>query len=407
MSDDEQRVRINLRVNKKIKIAFDEEIRDTFGKLSPYAGIELERELQFFLDRGDIADLRTAVEKLDYRSGTPTREEKIRSLERSQTTAIGYRVAKNIREEIMAVSNKDFRSPGRLIESIMHRYVTEGSALQRLIKRLREISSGQTEDKSRTSVGAIERRTQTIAAQLSHPDRIAFDLPDFDRAVEAADGISPSKHVRETYIPRVLDELGFTWDPKNPGRFIDQEQHSLEDVRDPTTKPYYLMDRADKRAAIKLEAYRSTNGTRSGIIKVPDAVAALEGRPQRTTVNSMMREIATSSPGYKFRSNSGKMKIDPVLVIDNPTQNLDVIAVEHTIDGWVEKAARNVREFCEESGMDVDNIPDPVLENKIAKTRYPDLLDDTNREYRNAPKYITEEDRIRVLKEHERIAKTR
>ena len=396
MRDEVGRVRVNLRVDEGIKTAFDEEIMETFGKLSPYAGIELERELRLFLDQGDIADLCAVVDDLDGTFGDRDSKEKIREFERGETTTVGYRVAEHIREEIIAVSNDDFRDPGRLIESVMYRYVTDGNAIRRLSRKLRRLSDGLDSDEDE-SMGAKERRTQTIAAQLDEPGRIAFDLADFERAVEAAKGIGWSDYVRDEYLPRVLDELGFTWDSENPGRFIDPACHDLPSVRDPTRKPYYLMDRDDKRLAIKVAAYRTSKGRQWGTFTVEDAVDTLEGRVRKTTIRPLMREIADSSPGYEFNRKAEKMRVRPKEVRDNPRENLGVIAIEHTIDNWVESAAKAVQEFCDEHDVEIDDVPNAVLDNKIATARYPDLLTGSSRDHRSPPDYITEEDRDLVL----------
>lgn len=396
MSDDIGRVRVNLRIDAGLKNAFDEKIRETFGRLSPYAGIELERELRLFLDRGDITELYTSITDLEAASETQECKEKIQEFERTETTTIGYRVHRDIREEIMTVSDEYVRSPGQLVESLMYRYITQGSVIERLSRKLTELSEERDESDDQ-SIGATQRRTQTIASELDEPGRIAFDLADFEQAVGAAEGIGWSDYVRNEYVPRVLDELGFTWDPQNVDGFIDPECYQVPCTRDPTKKPYYLMDQRDKRLAIKVAAYRASKRHQGVLFDIIDAIDTLNGRPRKTTVRQLMREIANSSPGYGFRRSDGKMKVEEKEVRENPSENLDVIAIEHTFGNWIESATEAVQEFCDEQSIEVDDLPQNVLNKKIGMAKYPDVLAKTTHVERNPSDYITTEDREQVL----------
>jgi hypothetical protein len=396
---DVERIQVNVRVDKSVKDAFDEQIIETFGTLRPYAGIELERECRSFLDRGDITELKTVVEDLTAIVANTNREKKIRESRRGESITVGYRISDELRQEIKIVAEDDYRSFGRLIEAIMYTYVRDGSVIQRLTDRLHDVLE-HIEKEQDDTVGAKDRRTQTITSELEKTNQDAFDTADFEEALEAASGISASKYTKQEYLPRVLDELNFTWDPENPGRFIDKESHELPDIRDVTCKPYPLMSREDKRKAIKIEAYRSTTG-RSALFTIEDAAAVLQGRPKRSTIKALLREIADSAPGYGHSPEDGKLKIDSKVVADNPSQNLDVIAVEHTAENWVNSAVESLLQLRQDIDHELRGVLDSVLDNKIAKAKYPALFTDRNLVDRTPPEYVTQHDREEVL---ERLA---
>lgn len=397
--DEVKRIRVNVRVDKRVKEAFDEEIIETFGTLRPYAGIELEREIRSFLDRGDIADLETAVEELTTVFDLPDREKKIRRAQRNETMSVGYRISDDLRSELQIASEDGYRSFGRLVESIMYNYVTEGRIIQRLTEELKLFLESAQKTQS-DSKGTKSRRTQTIVATLDLHDRDTFDMADFEEALEAVSGIDAGTYARKEYLPRVLNKLNFTWDPKNPGRFIDRESYDVPDIRDLTAKPYFLMNREDKRIAIKIAAYRSATGQFSPF-SIADATTVLQGRPKRSTVKALMQEIASSSPGYEFSTTHNRLKVDSKVVVDSPEQNIDVIAIEHSAENWIDSAVDSLLQLRKHVDHELRDFPDPVIDKKIAQAKYPELLTGDNRGDRAPPEYLTQSDREKVL---ERLA---
>jgi predicted HicB family RNase H-like nuclease len=395
---DVERIQVNVRVDKSVKDAFDEQIIEIFGTLRPYAGIELERECRSFLDRGDITELKMVVEDLTAVFVDTDCKKKIRKPKRRESTTVGYRISDKLRRKMKIVAEDDYRSFGRLIEAIMYTYVREGRVIQRLTDRLHHVLE-QVEQEQDNTVGAKDRRTQTITSELEKTNQDVFDMADFEEAIEAASGISASKYTKQEYLPRVLDELNFTWDPENPGRFIAKESYDVPDLRDVTRKPYHLMSREDKRKAIKIKAYRSA--TSQSALTIEDASAVLQGRPNRSTIKGLLREIDDSSPGFRYSPEKGKLKVDSKVVTDNPGQNLDVIAVEYTAEDWVNSAVESLIQLQQDMDHELRDLPDIVLDNKISKAKYPGLATGINMGDRTHSEYITRHDREEVL---ERLA---
>ncbi len=328
VSDDARRVRLNLRVDEDVKRAFNKEIESKFGKCRPYAGIELEREFRYFLDKGELSELKQAVDDLADTFDVPEGKEKIRETSRGETVVASHRIAEDVRRELISAADDDYRSPGKLVEAIMHGYATHGSVIERVTQKLQEVSEHSQPDAD-DSTGAMERRTKTIADELVGSEGETFVIDEFDEAVKAAKGIGPGSHARKIYLPRVLDELGFTWHPRNPDLFVDPEWTELTEVRDPTKKPLILMDEDDKRLAIKLAAYRSTKDStmRTATFSTTDAVDLFKGRVRQSTVRPLMREIADTSPGYQYDSDKEALKVKRKEVKRHSDENSDILNI--------------------------------------------------------------------------------
>ncbi|HMA77795.1 MAG TPA: hypothetical protein VKP88_01490, partial [Candidatus Paceibacterota bacterium] len=58
------RVRLNLRVSKSVKRAYESAVAEKYGRKRPYTGTELERELRFALNDGTVHELYDAIEDL-------------------------------------------------------------------------------------------------------------------------------------------------------------------------------------------------------------------------------------------------------------------------------------------------------------------------------------------------------
>lgn len=329
MSDECNRVRLNLRVDEDVKSAFNEAIESKFGKCRPYAGVELEREFRYFLNEGELAELKDVVDDLADSFDGSEGKEKIRETGRGETTVASHRISEDVRRDLISASEDDYRSPGELVEAIMYGYVANGSVIERVTQKLQEISEQSQLDVD-DSMGAKERRTKTIAQELNQPVVTAFTIDEFDEAIKAAQGIGVSDYTRQQYLPRVLDELEFTWHPQNSDLFIDRESIELPEVRDPTNKPVMLMDDHDKKLLIKLAAYRAGGGLKNkSTFSVTDAVDLFGGRVRKNTVRPLMKKIVDSSTGYKWDEEDKQLNVDTKEVRRHGDQNQDVLKIEH------------------------------------------------------------------------------
>ena len=317
-SNNPERVCLGLRVSEDVKEAYESCIAEKHGRKSPYAGTVLERELRQRLGKGDLAELYGQIDDLADAFGKEHREKKILNTPDDDTAVVNYRVIESVRNEVLALaSDLNYTTPGSLIETVMHSYAIGESATERMIDLAERIKNA-TEHKFDDGLSAKERRTKAIADELGDE----FTFAEFREAIETGTKISDSHHTRTTYLPRVLDEKGCTWHPNASGLFIDDADARPEDRRDPRGKPYLLMDDADKRTALKYEAY-----TTDGRIEVSDAVSVLDGKAQRTTAKQTLREIGETD-GFNYRPGRERKKSNA----DGVLRITDADAVETSPD---------------------------------------------------------------------------
>jgi hypothetical protein len=417
------RVKLNLRVTREAKEQFEAALQDKFGTIRPYAGVRLEDEFRARLDEGELGDLQTAVDEVGGVHGITDREKKFSSSERdgSETAVVSYRVAEDIRARLLDYAEREsWRSAGDYVEAVMRCYAAVGSVAERAIDRLDRVrAAGQrlVDDE----ISSTERRTRAIAEYLERDGGDSFTLDEFNEAVsEAATGVDAGRYARLNYLPRVLDHLSYTWHPRRADLFIDRGVLQPADERDVRKKPYILMSEDDRKLAVKIEAL-ATLSRGTGSLTTGEALDVLNGRPQRKTVNSILREIS-SCDGFRYEENRAGdkvLKIDrskaaannPTAarlagVVDDPDDPDDEAtnrraaesdrepaarADDESAGGWVAEAAENVPADLGATA------PDAVLNNKIARARWPGRVEEADHETTlDALDAVCEADRERV-----------
>jgi hypothetical protein len=333
VSSEVNRPSLNLRVDSSIKNAYEEEIRHVYGRTTPYAGIELERELRYYLQRGSLNELHEAVDELAEALAISIEGEKNNSARkryREETNVVGYHIHDSIRERIQT-NAEGYRSPGELVEAIMLNYIQNGSATQRLTSRIQRITEEvASKGSSNEELSAKQRRTKSIAEALD--DAEAFKLEDFRDAISTAQGISPSEYVIKEYLPRVLDEMNFTWHPDVPELFISKavDCYEIPEHRDPRQKPESLMTEQDERLAIKLDAFEeATVGDMA--YTVNEARQMLNSSRSKSGIDQLMREIADESPGYSYSPSREKLIARPKKIKQNHEDNAEVIETHNCV----------------------------------------------------------------------------
>jgi hypothetical protein len=397
-----ERVQLDLRVSTAVKERYEIALRDEYGENNSYGGFVLEQELRTVLGRGDIATVWEAVQDvadaLDVRgcekksSERPTREE---------TVVVRYRIAEDVRKEIMELVEPqtgdefgDFRSAGEFVESIMWRYAESGGRLSRVAEKLDEVRDAVETDQEAESMST----TEEIADRLSEQ----FTREDFLKAADAA-GVGTEKYALSEYLPKVLDEKDAYAHPENGELFVPSDSSVVPDTPDPATLPYQAMDDADKRLALKTEAIRKVGEAESSYYKfsVSEAIDTLHGRPRPSTVRPLLRDIADDGenglifdddlPGLRVSIQDARVATDindDALAIlgwlddgieadesspsEGTTDDALTDADETTNEEWVQRAVESIEEFCEAEDFPPDAVPDPVLNNKIARAMQPE-----------------------------------
>jgi hypothetical protein len=365
------RVVLNLRVDEDVKAAFEDEVVEKFGAKRPYTGIELEREFRFRLDDGTLAEVWESIDALADSFGQAGRKEKNLKPSREDTDVVRYRVAKHIRKRIMSFANQhDFRSAGAFVESIMWSYANGNGVEDRIADRLSRIQDAADRELD-NELDAVERRTKSIAESLTGNGGTGFDMERFEEAVKSAKGINSTRYVHEKYLPRVLDELGFTWHPRAEGVFIDTGVVDT-DARDPRAKPYLLMDDEDRRDALRYAVFKKDiegSGQMETTLSINEAPGELEASPQKKTIRSDFQAIANNDEGFKYVDRSG----DELLAIDRrhlePDTREQLRAIARA-EGLIQtdEPADEPAEDTSRSNEREDDVDEPVTDEPTEQT---------------------------------------
>jgi len=259
---DADRPCLNLRVDVRVKAAYEREVVDRHGLIRPYAGMELERELAALVGDGRLSDLFDAVHRLSDALGEADREKKTETPPHGDAAICQYRVRATVREGVMDLAEQtDVSYPRDLVERVMWDYAQGRSAVDKAIDRM-----GRIRDRAESELNAAdtttERRKLEIANALA--DRPSWTFEEFDDAVDNhASGVSSGSYARDRYLQSVLDEIDYTWHPQADGVFIPTTADFIPDDRDVREKPYVLMDRGDKRESVRTDALESRQSTLS------------------------------------------------------------------------------------------------------------------------------------------------
>jgi hypothetical protein len=291
-----------MRLDTRVKAAYEREIVERHGVLQPYAGVELERELAALVGTGRLSALFDAVHRLSDALGEEAVQKKTQTPPRSESTMCRYRIRARVRDDVMDLASEaDVTYPRDLVERVMWDYAQGRSAVDKAVDRM-----GRIRDRAESELGAsdstTERRKLEIANALS--ERPEWNIDDFDKAVdEHVKGISSGSYARKRYLKPVLDELGYTWHPKIEGAFTPSTKDFIPDERDPRTKPYLLLDREEKREVVRrdaVEAAASKTDTGKSKYTVKQGLRALDGRPTQQSVEQILRHLADDDERFSW-----------------------------------------------------------------------------------------------------------
>lgn len=287
---------LSLRINSKIKQRYENRILEKFGTLAPYAGTELERELRVVIGDGELSKLvDTAHELACALDENPTENKNPEPDRAGDSEVVGYRIHSEVRNALKeeAQSASDVTYTSELVESVMRAYAggdqSESKVAARL-DRIQKFVDSQTADKD-----AVPRRTESIIEAVTPSP---FTLNDFDEAVDQeATGISSGEYAQEEYLPRVLEEAGYTYHPNQPTLFVPIAEVDLSE-QDQRDKLPVLRDENDVREII-LEDFLASVGTGDEYTVATAAATLGEGVTHRT-VRNKFEEITSHNKDIKY-----------------------------------------------------------------------------------------------------------
>ncbi len=269
-----------------------------------------------------------------------------------------------------------------------------GRQLKKLETRLDLDTDVSLDDPTRKRNKIIDR----LRELAGDGELTSFTLEEFNEAVETHPNlkISASKHTRERHLPNVLDELEFTWHPSKSNLFVSTDEIDIPDVRDPRSKPKAMLSEADKRLAVKVDALEklaSLSDSRERYQYTKDEAVGINGLAYNNA-GKYMRQVA-DSPGFSFNEDNDVLRVTKRDILKTEIANDDALEIIGHLAIETESKADRDAELPDESGqewlestleeledVDVEEVPEPALEtvvqNKIARARYPDEIDETD-----------------------------
>lgn len=306
----QDRVSLSLRINSAVKEEYERRIYEKYGRLEPYAGTELERELRVLLGQGELSEVvDRAYELASFVGEQPSENKKSKPNRSADSEVVGYRIHSSVRAKLKeeAQNTADVTYASELVESVMWAYACGRQSETKVADRLERIEAfiqSQTSDKD-----AKTRRTSSIIDAVTPSP---FSLKDFDKAVdEEVVGIDSGKYAREQYLPKVLEKADYTYHPSNPKLFksIKNVDVSNQDLRD---KLSILRDKDDKIKIVLLDALETaTSGSGDHIDYTPqEAVTALGGGESQSGAQSLFDQVASRSDEIVYKKGEGNLKVE-------------------------------------------------------------------------------------------------
>lgn len=225
-----ERVKVNARVDVKVREAFETAIRENRGQKRPYAGIELEREAFVELGRGPDAHRLAALGEVAGTLSEIDGNEKINLVSTGadgsgeipvepstgETHKTQYRVAPEAKDglkELAAASDR--RSYGKFVQRLMWRYACGHGVDDRLADKIKSIAAAASTALDAATEGAkddtnddservriVERRTTAVCRALDDE----FTQEELEETIESVAGVHSDRSIGE-YADRVYDRL--------------------------------------------------------------------------------------------------------------------------------------------------------------------------------------------------------
>lgn len=298
---------LSLRIDSKIKQQYENRIYEKFGRLEPYTGTELERELRVLIGQGELSKLVDKTQELARALGEDLAENKNSSPERSgNSEVVGYRIHSGVRAELKeeAQSAADVNYASDLVEFVMWAYACGNESESKVgdrLDRIKNFVEAKTSDKD-----VKLRRTESIIEELPPT---AFQRQDFDKAVdEGPEGLNAGDYAWEEYFPRVVEHGDYVVHPEQSKLFIPADEVDVSN-QDPRDKPPVLRDEEDLIEIILTDALDSTKSTFTTKYTAADAADALGEGVTQGEAQKKFKEVAARSEQIEYERSENQLRI--------------------------------------------------------------------------------------------------
>lgn len=311
----------------------------------------LESDLRADLD--EVGHLRDGSSSNNYLASSPDGE----------TVKVTYRVAEDVQETLERFvydqEGKVRGVIGEYVAAALDEYRDGGQAarVRRYYEQLRD------------GVDMIpENRIESIIEALKHNngDRDSYHTEEIKIAVDKALDIH-SNDVRADFVDRVIERLGFVSVETADGLYASPEraeqfvqQHEID-----ADTEWHRMDREERveylTNAVKARSRQGGKGAGVDYNQVRDEI--FDGHPSNDYCYELM-ELAGAYPGFEYGKHNEKLMLRYL-------GQKDTLPSESAED-WQTEAVRLLKEFCDSCGIDPSELNQAIINNRIARAKYPE-----------------------------------
>ncbi len=324
-----------------------------------------EHQPERFRDDLDVIeeDLRADLDEVGHLHSDSSSNRTLSSNSSNETVKLTYRVAEDVQNALEAyayeIEGKARGVVGEYVAAALDEYRDGGQAarVRRYYEQLRE------------NVDMIsENRIESILETLrdNNGDREFYHLEEIGIAVDEALDVH-SNDVRKDFIDRAISSLGFVSVKTTDGLYAtpDMAEQLVQEHEIDADTEWYLMNKEERveylAKVVKARSRQSGKGAGVDYKQVRDQIA---GQEHSNDYCYELMELAGEFPGFEYGSHNGQLMLR-YIGQDEP------LPLEPVGD-WRTGAEELLKDFCDSRGMDPTELSQAIINNKIARAKYPE-----------------------------------
>jgi len=307
-------------------------------------------------------DLRADLDEVGHLHDGSSLNGTLASTPSDETTKLTYRIAEDVQDAlegyVYSQEGKVRRVVGEYVAAALDEYRDGGQVarVRRYYEQLRDCVDMIPDDRVESIVEALKD---------NNGDRDSYHIEEIGIAVDQALDVH-SDDVRTDFIDRVIKHLGFVAVKTADGLYASTEraeqfvqQHEID-----ADTEWYLMNREERveylTKAVKARSRQGGKGAGVDYNQVRDEV--FDKNPSNDYCYELMK-LAGEYSGFEYGKHNGKFMLR-YLGQD------DTLPSEPAQD-WQTKAVELLKDFCDSCGLDPNELSQPILNNRIARAKYP------------------------------------
>jgi len=309
---------------------FLETVEEEHNATALYAGFEIEQAWKEYRDEHPAEDYTNRLARAVGTHGRLTREKSPPTRASDEGgRRVGVRVREGVKEDMAAYAKESGVPNYEILRAVVCWYL-DGGLLGRLTEKLEKAVPEAEKQLADLDPGddrgltAEERKPRWLSKNLMPDDggRGAFTAGDFGEALEAMPFRGgDTDHMREKWLPEVLNRLDYARHPNNPDLFVPEER-AREYADDETVLdgpaidrlPYADLSDEERVEGLRIEAVRKAEGRTNGLSALSVETVrgdVFDGGPSKRKAKDLMdRAARTDGFSTDVRGGRKRLKVD-------------------------------------------------------------------------------------------------